>query len=160
MGKKRGNVWLAVSGIVENSQGEWLVVKKNYGGLKGKWSFPAGFVDEGETVEEAVIREVKEETGIDAIVNGVIGVRSGVLKKEISDNMIIFHLQAITDTIVIEENEVNEVKFFSPQELLKDPASSLLLIEFARRKELAPLHKESNLNPGDHFGYRSYTLFL
>ena len=69
--EKRGKVWLAVSGLVKSTEGQWLVVKKRYGGLKGKWSLPAGFVDEGETADEAVIREVKEETGIDCTVKGI-----------------------------------------------------------------------------------------
>lgn len=38
--------------------------------VKGKWSLPAGFVNEGETVDEAVKREVLEETGIVAHVKG------------------------------------------------------------------------------------------
>lgn len=54
---------------------------------------PAGFVNEGETVDEAVKREVLEETGIVAHVKGIIGVRSGVIRNEISDNMIIFLLE-------------------------------------------------------------------
>lgn len=52
---KRGNVWLGASGLVMNRMGEWLVVRKTYGGLKGAWSFPAGFVDGGETADAAAI---------------------------------------------------------------------------------------------------------
>ena len=33
--EKRGNVWLAVAGLVRSKDGQWLVVKKRYGGLKG-----------------------------------------------------------------------------------------------------------------------------
>ena len=55
---KRGNVWLAAAGLVVNSEGQWLVVRKTYGGLKGKWSIPAGFVDGNETADDAAIREV------------------------------------------------------------------------------------------------------
>ena len=82
------NVWLAVSGLVISDTGEWLVVNKRYGGLKGQWSLPAGFVKNDETVDEAVIREVLEETGIHTEIEGMVGVRSGVIKGEISDNML------------------------------------------------------------------------
>ena len=44
--------------------GEWLVVMKRYGGLHAKWSFPAGFVSRDETIDQAILREVKEETGV------------------------------------------------------------------------------------------------
>ncbi len=43
MASKRGNVWLGAAGLVVNSKGQWLVVKKRHGGLHGKWSLPAGF---------------------------------------------------------------------------------------------------------------------
>lgn len=157
---KRGNVWLGVAGIVRNERNEWLVVKKKYGGLKGKWSFPAGFVEQGETINEAVVREIKEETGIVAKVEGVIGIRSGVIKEIISDNMIIFTLHAETDAITAQKNELEEAVFIHPKTLLHDPDSSLLLKEFADSAFTTELKKYDHYNPGDHFGYRAYTLFL
>lgn len=160
MSRNREKVWLGVSGLVVNEKGEWLVVKKSYGGLKGKWSFPAGFVDEGETVEEAVVREVFEETGIHAKIKGVIGVRSGVLKKDISDNLIIFLLKAESDKIILDEKEIDEAQFRTPESLQKDPDASLLLIELAKKQCLTPLVMKGSLNPGNHFGYQTYTLFL
>ncbi len=39
----------------------------------GKWSFPAGFVERGERVEDAAVREVREETGISATVRELLG---------------------------------------------------------------------------------------
>ena len=78
---KRSNVLLGVVGLALIDQGEWLVVRKRYGGLEGKWSFPAGFVEPGETVDQAVVREVQEETGIEIIVQGLIGFRTGVIDK-------------------------------------------------------------------------------
>ena len=84
---KRGKVWLGVCGIVVNESGHWLVVEKAYSGLKGKWSLPAGFVQQGETIDEALIREVKEETNINIDVHGLIAFRSGVINEDVSDNM-------------------------------------------------------------------------
>ncbi|MBG9799609.1 NUDIX domain-containing protein [Brevibacillus laterosporus] len=83
---RESKVWIAAGGIVIKGD-EVLVVKKTYGGLKGKWSFPAGFVDPGETVDEAAVREVLEETGIVARVRQVAALRTGVIREEISDNM-------------------------------------------------------------------------
>lgn len=43
---------------------------------KGRWSFPSGFVDRGEVVEEAARRETLEETGLDVEIVGLVGVYS------------------------------------------------------------------------------------
>ena len=43
---------------------------------QGLWSFPSGYVDRGETVETAAIREVKEETGLLVSLTGFLGVYS------------------------------------------------------------------------------------
>ncbi len=45
--------------------GKMLLVKRNRDPYKGTWTFPAGFLDYGEHPKETVIREVKEETGLD-----------------------------------------------------------------------------------------------
>ncbi len=160
MANKRGNVLIAVSGVVENENGDWLVVKKKYGGLKGKWSFPAGFVDEGETLDEAILREILEETGIEAEVQGVIGIRSGVIQDKISDNMIIFKLKAYTSIVIVQEDELFDAAFISPKLLKDDENSSLLLKSFAEEIFGKILYKIEGLNPGDQFGYTSYRLFL
>ncbi|UQZ36276.1 ADP-ribose pyrophosphatase [Paenibacillus sp. PK3_47] len=63
---------VAVGGIVENEQGEILLVKTYRGG----WVFPGGQVEAGETLTDALAREIKEESGIDAVVSNLIGVYS------------------------------------------------------------------------------------
>ena len=54
-----------------------LLVKRSIPPQLGKWSLPSGYVDRGEKVEEAAIREVKEETNLAVTLNGLIGVYSG-----------------------------------------------------------------------------------
>lgn len=160
MNQKRGNVWLGVSGLVISAEGKWLVVKKRYGGLKGKWSLPAGFVDAGETADEAVLREIKEETGIDCKVKGLLGLRTGVINEEISDNMAIFLLDPFENgKINHQENELYEACFITPDELMRDPDSSVLLKFLISQKDQVPKPCTDDLNPGDHFGYKTYKLF-
>lgn len=159
---ERGKVWLAVAGLVINEHGEWLVVKKKYGGLKGKWSLPAGFVDEGETADEAVIREVKEETGLTCRVEQLLGVRTGVIKHEISDNMIMFLLHQIKpeESIVIQENELYEAAFILPDQLLDENKASIMLAYMIEAMKFEERIKVDHIDPGQQFGYTSYKLFL
>ncbi|MDQ0247250.1 ADP-ribose pyrophosphatase YjhB (NUDIX family) [Bacillus fengqiuensis] len=157
--KKRAKVWLAVSGLVLTEDGRYLVVKKHYGGLKGKWSFPAGFVEEGETLDEAVIREVMEETGIQADVLGMVGIRSGVIRNEISDNMVIFLMRARHTDIIVQEKELEAAAFLTKDQLRFDENTSLLVKYFIEQQyQLLDMHE--HLNPGDHFEYTSYKLFV
>ncbi|WP_312468965.1 NUDIX hydrolase [Neobacillus sp.] len=159
--EKRGKVWLAVSGLVKSSEGHWLVVKKRYGGLKGQWSLPAGFVEAGETADEAVLREVKEETGIDCVVTGLIGLRTGVIKGEISDNMILFLLEPAGEGRVIpQENELYDARFIAPAELIHDKGASILLRYLMNQNESTVKPGIEGINPGDQFGYTAYKIFL
>ena len=56
--------------------GKILLIKRKNEPFKGKLALPGGFVECGETTEEAIIREVKEETNIDIKVSGLLGVYS------------------------------------------------------------------------------------
>ena len=64
---------VAVDGIVENDNNEILLVKHRHHGV---YTIPGGQVEIGENLMEALIREIKEETGIDASVEKLICVSS------------------------------------------------------------------------------------
>lgn len=63
---------VAAAGVVENDQGEILLVKTHNGG----WVFPGGQVEVGENIIDAVIREIKEESGINVTVEKLFAVSS------------------------------------------------------------------------------------
>ncbi len=52
-------------GAVVVSDGRALLVKRGKEPARGLWSIPGGMVERGETLHAAVIREIKEETGLD-----------------------------------------------------------------------------------------------
>lgn len=55
-------------GVVVVSSGKLVLVKRGVEPALGKWSFPGGAVELGESVRDAVIRETKEEIGLDVYI--------------------------------------------------------------------------------------------
>ena len=53
-----------------------LMVKRGVEPAMGRWAFPSGYVDRGEVVERAAVREVKEETGLDIELDRFVGIYS------------------------------------------------------------------------------------
>lgn len=61
-----------VGAAIINEKGDVLCAQRGYGSLIGKWEFPGGKVEKGETDQEALIREIKEELNIDIEVGELI----------------------------------------------------------------------------------------
>lgn len=66
---------LAVAVVVPHGDG-LLLGRRAIDPGRGRWSFPSGYVDRGEVLEEAAVREVKEETGLDVRLLGLVGLYS------------------------------------------------------------------------------------
>ena len=63
-----------VAGCVIERDGKYLLVQEKQPKAYGLWNLPAGYVDKGEDIESAAIREAKEETGLEVKLAGEIGV--------------------------------------------------------------------------------------
>jgi len=61
-------------GAVIVEDGKVVIVKRRYEPLAGRWSLPGGALELGETLETAVAREMREETGLDVEVGPVVEV--------------------------------------------------------------------------------------
>ena len=57
-----------VAAIIQDDD-KFLATQRGYGEFKGLWEFPGGKIDSGETREEALIREIKEELNSDIKIN-------------------------------------------------------------------------------------------
>ena len=59
-------------GAVVVRNGKALIVKRGHEPRKGEWSLPGGMLDLGESLTDAVRREIKEETGLDVEIGPII----------------------------------------------------------------------------------------
>lgn len=114
-----------VAAVVLNAPGDVLLVKRRDNGL---WGLPSGHVERGETVAEAVKREVREETGLDVEVERLIGVYSDPASQvfhypsgEVVQFVTLsFLCRVVGGTLCADGVESSEVKFFKPSELPHD----------------------------------------
>ncbi|MGY1604168.1 NUDIX hydrolase [Geodermatophilus sp. SYSU D00815] len=62
-----------VGAVVRDAAGRLLLVRRGQEPSRGLWSLPGGRVEPGETAEQAVVREVREETGLEVAPGAVVG---------------------------------------------------------------------------------------
>lgn len=68
----------AVGVVCFNDAGDVLLIKRGQPPRQGSWSLPGGRVEWGETLEAAALRELREETGIEGEIIGLIDVVDGI----------------------------------------------------------------------------------
>jgi ADP-ribose pyrophosphatase YjhB (NUDIX family) len=107
---------VAIGAIVGNDDGEILLVKRAPSGV---WLFPSGWADVGYSAAEVVVKEVLEETGIDAepvqLLGVVDGMRMGFTK--FGMYMLLFHCRAVGGELVPHPLETDGCGWFSRDEL-------------------------------------------
>ncbi|MCA1832357.1 MAG: NUDIX hydrolase [Actinomycetota bacterium] len=69
-------------GAIVMHEGAILLVKRGREPSRGQWSLPGGRVQTGETLYEALAREVREETAIEITIDGLCGVAERILRDD------------------------------------------------------------------------------
>ena len=67
---------LAVGTIIRDDHGRVVLVRRAIEPGYGKWVFPGGYVDRGEELHSAAIREAREEAGLDVRLDGLVDIYS------------------------------------------------------------------------------------
>lgn len=76
-------------------QGRVLLVRHVYGDKKGRWALPGGYATHDERLDQTIVREVREETGVEAEVVDVIGLRTRYMERG-GAVFVLFRLQPLS----------------------------------------------------------------
>lgn len=105
--------------ILLDKKGRVLMGKRAKGIESGKWCLVGGKPEEGETMEEAVIREVREEISINVKLSFYREVGGVDEEKKVRwlSSYFIGYYESDNPPEEFEKNELSELQFFSPEEL-------------------------------------------
>ena len=98
-------------GVVIGRKG-LLLTKRSIPPGKGSWVLPGGRIEAGETAEQAVVREVLEETGLRTKITGLVGVYSEPRRDPRWPTISICFLLRPVGGKFRENDEVSEIRFF------------------------------------------------
>ena len=105
-----------VAGCVVKKDNKILMVQESNEKYYGQWNFPAGHVDEGENIMEGAIREVKEETGCDVKLTGLLPIKT-VYQNDIPTLIVEFTAEIINEDIKFDKNEILDVKWIDIEDI-------------------------------------------
>jgi ADP-ribose pyrophosphatase YjhB (NUDIX family) len=104
---------VAVGTIITDDQGRIVLVKRAIEPGYGKWVYPGGYVDRGEQVHRAAVREAKEEAGLDVRLDHLINVYSYPGRAPV----IIVYAASIVGGELCCDDEGLEARWFHPDEI-------------------------------------------
>lgn len=107
-----------VGGVIEKD-GKYLLVQEAKKHCYGKWNFPAGHLDFNESLIQGATREIKEETGCDVELNGVLNVANRILNDDLFV-MIVFNAKLINENVEYDKDEILDVKWIDYDEIMNN----------------------------------------
>ena len=105
------NHFVSVAAMVTNDKGEILLVKSPWRG----WEYPGGLIEPGETFQEALHREVREESGVEVEITGFVGICKNVERNIVNIDFTARYLSGELRT----SEESTEVIWATPEEALE-----------------------------------------
>lgn len=127
-------IGIGTGGILTNKEGEILLLNRKKAPESGYWSIPGGTVEFGETAEEAIVREFKEETGLLCCPTHFLGYYDYILLAEHRHWLSLFFIMAnkgYGEPINMEPNKHSQMQWFNldklPGDLTKNTTKAITL---------------------------------
>jgi len=149
---------VGVGGAVVDD-GRLLLVRRSSRRGRGSWQIPGGFVEQNETMELAVVREVEEEAGVKTTVQGVLGIRSRYDEEGGNSLYIVMLLSRQSGEPNPDMKEVDRAEYFTLAEIQALEQISPVNIEVAKRA-LSKDHRMLCAQTIEQVNRGSYTLFI
>lgn len=99
------------SGVLLTEGDAVLLVRRKYAPRVGHWCLPAGFMEYGETPESCAVRELREETGIDAEIESLFGVFAGLDDPRVRAVLILYRVRKTGGTLMAGD-DATDARFF------------------------------------------------
>jgi ADP-ribose pyrophosphatase YjhB (NUDIX family) len=100
---------------------------------RGNWQIPGGYIEPDETLEAAVVREVAEESGVQAEVVGVLGIRSRFNPDNGNSTYVVMLMRAISGEPTPDGKETDQAGYFTLEEIMGLGQVPPINLEVARR---------------------------
>jgi len=107
---------VTVDGVIFKNNKILLIKRKNEP-FKGKWALPGGFVEYGEKVEDAVIREIFEETSLKTKICDIFGIYSEPNRDPRGHVISVVYLLEIISGKLKGNDDASDAKFFNLENL-------------------------------------------
>ncbi|MDT0447318.1 NUDIX hydrolase [Streptomyces johnsoniae] len=113
-------LWLAhakfmvgVTGVVRDGEGRMLLLRHRLWPEGRQWGFPTGFAVKGEDFRQTVVREVREETGLEVVPGRLVRLRSGYrLRLEVA-----YEAELTGGTLRLDPMEILEARWCTLEDL-------------------------------------------
>jgi 8-oxo-dGTP diphosphatase len=99
---------IAVGTIIRASSSSIVLVRRAIEPGYGKWVFPGGYVDRGETLTTAAVREAREECGLDVRLDGLVNIYSYAGRTPI---IVVYAATAVGGTLAIDDECLETAEF-------------------------------------------------